>query len=104
MGTIDSVTEEHAYRLRDRIRRVVVASLTPSSDTDATFSLAAADVGLNSIESVELETPFISGGDKYVNWDRENDQFEVRDVSDQTDNSADISGETIVAVVTGPVE
>jgi len=104
MGSISSVTERYAYRLRNRNRRQVVAELTPDTSTDLSFTLSASDVGLNSIESVALETPFISGGDKYVNWDQDNNNFDVRNVTDQTDNSSDISGETIVAVITGTEE
>jgi hypothetical protein len=103
MGSINSVTERHAYRLRNRNRRQVVAELTPDSSTDKSFSLPASDVGLSSIESVAIETPVV-GTEKLVTWDQDNNNFDVINVSDGTDNSSDISGSTIVAVVTGPEE
>lgn len=104
MGSIDSVTERHAYRLRNRNRRQVVAELTPDSNADASFSLPASDVGLNSIESVAFETPVFSSGDKVAAWDDANGEVDVFNTSDGTANSSDISSATIVAVVTGPVE
>jgi hypothetical protein len=103
MGSIDSVTERFAYRLRNRNRRQVVAECTPDASTDKSFSLSASDVGLSSIESVAIETPVV-GTEKLVTWDQENNNFDVINVSDGTDNSSDISSATIVAVVTGKDE
>jgi len=102
MGSISSATERHAYRLRNRNRRQVVAELTPDNSGDASYGLSPSDVGLNSIESVAFETPEVNG--KLVTWDNANNNVDVVNVSDGTDNAADISGETIVAVVSGPVE
>jgi hypothetical protein len=103
MGSINSVTERFAYRLRNRNRRQVVAECTPDSSTDKSFSLSASDVGLSSIESVAIETPVV-GTEKLVTWDQDNNNFDVINVSDGTDNSSDISSATIVAVVTGTDE
>lgn len=105
MGSISSVTERQAYRERNRNRRTVVAELTPDNSTDAAYSLAASDVGLDSIESVTFETPVFSSGDKIATWDDANGEIDVFNTSDGTANSTtDLSGTTIVAVVTGPVE
>lgn len=104
MGDIDSVTERHAYRLRNRNRRQVVAELTPDDSGDGSYSLAASDVGLNSIESVALETTLINSNSSVVTWDQDNNNFDVADISDGSDNTTDLSGETIVAVVTGTEE
>jgi hypothetical protein len=104
MGSIDSVTERHAYRLRNRNRRQVVAELTPDSSGDASYSLSASDVGLSSIESVSLETPVIRTGSTSVTWDQGNNEFDAYDVDTVANNTTDISGETIVAVITGPEE
>jgi len=103
MGSIDSVTERHAYRLRNRNRRQVVAELTPDNSGDASYSLSASDVGLNSIGSVAFETVAFGSG-KLPSWDQANNNIDVVNVADGTDNAADISGETIVAVVTGTEE
>lgn len=103
MGSINSVTERHAYRLRNRNRRQVVAELTPDTSTDKSFGLSASDVGLSSIESVAIETPVV-GTEKLVTWDQGNNNFDVINVADGTDNSSDISGSTITAVITGPEE
>lgn len=102
MGTVDSVSELEAYRARDRTRRVVVANITLSSDTDNTFDLSASDLGLDSIENLTFETPFVNGGSQLLSFDRENDNIEARDV-DGTDNTADLSGEDVIARVVGPV-
>lgn len=105
MGSISSVTERHAYRLRNRNRRQVVAELTPDTSTDETFSLSASDVGLNSIESVAIESTLIgSSNKKAVGWDQDNNNLIVRNIDDGSANSSDISGQTIVAVVTGTEE
>jgi hypothetical protein len=104
MGSIDSVTERHAYRLRNRNRRQVVAECTPDDSGDASYGLSASDIGLESIESVALETPVINSGDTVVTWDQANGEFDAYATADATDNTADLSGETIVVVVTGPEE
>jgi len=104
MGSISSATERHAYRLRNRNRRQIVAELTPDNSGDASYGLSPSDVGLTSIESVSLETPAFSSGDKLATWDQANENIDVYNTADGTVNAADISGSTIVAVVTGPVE
>ena len=105
MGSIDSVTERQAYRLRNRNRRQVVAECTPDNSGDASYGLSASDVGLASIESVALETPIINSGDSMVSWDQNTGEFDVF-ANDGTGNAnaADLSGETIAVVVTGPEE
>jgi len=108
MGTIDSVTERKAYRERDRTRRTVVASLTPSNDTGASansYSLSPSDVGLSSIESVTFETPVINTGSTTLTWDDTNNEIDAYDTGGTiAANTSDLSGETIVAVVTGEAE
>jgi hypothetical protein len=104
MGDISSVTERQAYRLRNRNRRQVVAECTPDNSGDASYELSASDVGLASIESVALETPVINSGDTVVTWDQANGEFDAYQTGNGNVNAADLSGETIVAVVTGPEE
>lgn len=108
MGSIDSVTERTAYRERDRGRRTVVAELTPSNDTGASansYSLTASDVGLNNIESVTFETPVINTGSTTLTWDNANNEIDAYDTGGTiAANTTDLSGETIVAEVTGSVE
>jgi len=104
MGDL-TVTERQAYRLRNRNRRQVVAECVPDNSTDGSYTLAASDVGLNSIESVTIETPVINSGDKVVTWDDDNGEFDVYNTSDGSANSAtDLSSTEIVAVVTGTEE
>jgi hypothetical protein len=105
MGDISSVTERQAYRLRNRNRRQVVAECTPDNSGDGSYGLSASDVGLASIESAAFETPVINSGDSLVTWNQANTQFDVF-ANDGTGNAnaADLSGETIVVVVTGPEE
>lgn len=102
MGDL-TVTERHAYRHRNRNRREVVAECVPDSSADSSYTLDAGDVGLNSIESVALETAAINSGGHVVTWDDDNGEF---DVYDQTGSAAntDLSSTEIVAIVTGPVE
>ena len=102
MGDL-TVTERHGYRGRNRNRRVVVAECVPDDSTDSSYNLAPGDVGLNSIESVAMETTTINSGGHVVTWDDDNEQF---DVYDQTGSAAntDLSSTEIVAVVTGKVE
>lgn len=108
MGSIASVTERSAYRERNRNRRTVVAELTPDDSTagDAnSYSLSASDVGLNSIESVTFETPVINTGSTTLTWDNSNNEIDAFDTGGTiAANTSDLSGETIVAVVTGTVE
>jgi hypothetical protein len=102
MGDL-TVTERHAYRLRNRNRRQVVAECVPDSSTDSSYSLAASDVGLSSIESVAMETTTINSGAHVVTWDDDNNEFDVYDQTGSTANT-DLSSAEIVAVVTGPEE
>lgn len=104
MGAIDTVNEREAYRERNRNRRTVIAELTPDSSGDGSYSLAPGDVGLNSIDSVALETPVIRTGSTSITWDNGNNEFDAYDVDTVAANTSDLSGETIVAVITGPVE
>jgi hypothetical protein len=104
MGSIASVTERHAYRGRNRNRRVVVAECTPDSSGDGSYGLSAPDVGLSSIESVALETPVIRSGSTVVTWDDDNEQFNAYDTADGAANTTDLSSTEIVAVVTGTDE
>lgn len=101
MGSIDSVTERQAHRLRNRNRRQVVAECTPDDSGDASYGLSASDVGLASIESVALETPVINDGETVVTWDQADGEFDAYATSNGNVNAADLSGETIVVVVTG---
>jgi hypothetical protein len=105
MGAIDSVTERKAYRFRNRNRRQVVAELTPDNSGDGSYSLSASDVGLNNIESVAFETTHVRSGQTYLTWDNGNNNIDAFDAgTGGTANTTDLSGETIVAIVTGTVE
>jgi hypothetical protein len=109
MGSIDSVTERHAYRLRNRNRRQVVAELTPDDSSGGasanSYSLSPSDVGLNSIESVAFETPVINTGSTTLTWDADNNEIDAYDTGGTVAaNTTDLSGETIVAVITGKDE
>jgi hypothetical protein len=102
MGDL-TVTERHAYRLRNRNRRQVVAECVPDSSTDSSYTLDASDVGMSSIESVAIETPTINSGAHVVTWDDDNGEFDVYDQTGAAANT-DLSGTEIVAVVTGTDE
>lgn len=104
MGDL-TVSERHAYRHRNRNRRQVVAECTPDNSTDASYNLAPSDVGLDSIESVAIETPVINSGAQVVTWDDDNEQFDVYNTSDGSAvSTTDLSSTEIVAIVTGPTE
>lgn len=105
MGSIDSVTERTAYRERDRGRRTVVAELTPDNSGDASYTLTASQVGLNDIEGVSFETPVVNTGSTSLAWDQANNNIDAYDAGGTiAANTTDLSGETIVAEVTGSVE
>lgn len=96
-------SESDAYRERNRNRRTVVLDGTLESGDTSNASLTASDAGLDTIETVTLETPVVGAGNALASYSEGDDRIDFYD-QDLSDNTTTLTDDVVTVVVTGTVE